>query len=748
MTDTEDAADSQVDIEGGGDEDEEAPEWQGYQMPDDWLPLPTFKLKNLPVDATQGRVQELLENHGLQVRFIHLEKGPGKSCTAYVRLVAPQLEQRDDETFPGLEEDVTKVAANAVAQLKAASAPLELDGHKLIIDPSYSQVQLFVGNLMDDWEDDGVFLKEMEAHGELVRCFVMRNSAGESKGYGFVEYAFPSAATKAKSALDALSQSMRPDAQKRQEGKTGEKQERWEQIKLIRSEWTRPTNAIQLFSKVLYISNLKGQTDEDITTVFKDFGVIKDCHMPKTKSTGATKGFAFIEFENSSSTDAAFRALNGIEHEKLGSILVSFANPAKHFEPQQGNAQPKNQQANNQKQTTPLTQKADAVTKNRGNAGRGGRFPAGRGTFAGRQGPMPGRGMAPGRTFPVGRGMMPPAVPMMPPIMDPAVIAMQQQQQLQLQAQMRIMQQTFRSEQLLMQQDLQRRQAIREQELQQELEKTRRALQVQQQQAQQQLKMAETKVKQEAEARRRAEEQAKKAAAAQAALALQAQSANNIVNMGTDYNNMRGMNKGMNKGLLQQGMGGSNYGMASQKSMNEFASNNGSASGPYGSAAFGQSNEHNMYGSATYGSANGNGPYTQNISGGQDAALGMQAYHQMTGRVPQVGYNTGSDSRYGGPANGMGSIATAGGGAIGGADNNVYSGQTAGYAMAQGMNYNSAGYGAQGLDGMYGGGQANTPLAGTKRDADMSAYGQAGFAMDNTGFGMPGMRSDYKRPRY
>lgn len=468
--------------------------------------------------------------------------------------------------------------------------------------------------------------------------------------------------------------------------------------------------------------------------------------MPKAKSTGAAKGFAFIEYENSSSTDLAFRALNGIEHEKLGSILVSFANPAKHFEPQPSNTQPPRQQSNNQKQTTPQnqTQKTDSVNKNRANAGRGGRFPPGRGSFAGRQGPMAGRGMAPGRGFPlVGRGMMPPAVPMMPAIIDPAVIAMQQQQQLQLQAQMRIMQQTFRNETLMMQQDLQRRQAIREQELQQELEKTRRALQAQQQQAQQQLKMAETKVKQEAEARRRAEEQAKKAAAAQAALAMQAQSAN-LGNMGSDYNNMRGLNKGMNKG----GMGASNYGMTSQKSMNEFASNNGSSSVPYGSGAFGQTNEHNMYGSATYGSANGNVPYTQNMGGGQDAPLGMQAYHQMTGRVAQSGYNTGSDSRYGGPATGMGSIATGGAGAIGGGDTSVYSGQAAGYAMAQGMNYNSAGYGGQGLDGMYGGGQANTPLAGSKRDADMTGYGQAGFAMDNTGFGLPGMRSDYKRPRY
>lgn len=39
--------------------------------------------------------------------------------------------------------------------------------------------------------------------------------------------------------------------------KNGEKQERWDQVKLIRSEWSRPTSAEKLYSRVLYISNLK-----------------------------------------------------------------------------------------------------------------------------------------------------------------------------------------------------------------------------------------------------------------------------------------------------------------------------------------------------------------------------------------------------------------------------------------------------------------------------------------------------------
>jgi hypothetical protein len=154
--------------------------------------------------------------------------------------------------------------------------------------------------------------------------------------------------------------------------------------------------------------------------------------MPKAKSTGAAKGFAFIEYENSSSTDMyepfkvkwfmicsvpstfgccglgthylsarllngcfgkefsngdksliqhtsilrrthhswggrAFRTLNGVEHDELGSILVSFANPAKHFEAQPNSNQLQRQQAGNQKQNNNQNQnqKNDSATKSK-----------------------------------------------------------------------------------------------------------------------------------------------------------------------------------------------------------------------------------------------------------------------------------------------------------------------------------------------------------------------------------------------
>ncbi len=43
------------------------------------------------------------------------------------------------------------------------------------------QVQLYIGNLSSEWQDDEAFVNAMSAYGELERCFVMRNADGLSK---------------------------------------------------------------------------------------------------------------------------------------------------------------------------------------------------------------------------------------------------------------------------------------------------------------------------------------------------------------------------------------------------------------------------------------------------------------------------------------------------------------------------------------------------------------------------------------
>lgn len=57
----------------------------------------------------------------------------------------------------------------------------------------------------------------------------------------------------------------------------------------------------------------------------------------------------------------AFRDLSGVKHEKLGSILVSFANPAKQFEQQAGNSPLQRQPLSTNKQLPPQAQSSNKV---------------------------------------------------------------------------------------------------------------------------------------------------------------------------------------------------------------------------------------------------------------------------------------------------------------------------------------------------------------------------------------------------
>lgn len=43
------------------------------------------------------------------------------------------------------------------------------------------QVQLYIGNLAQEWQEDAAFIEAMSKYGTLERAFVMRNAAGLSK---------------------------------------------------------------------------------------------------------------------------------------------------------------------------------------------------------------------------------------------------------------------------------------------------------------------------------------------------------------------------------------------------------------------------------------------------------------------------------------------------------------------------------------------------------------------------------------
>ncbi len=75
--------------------------------------------------------------------------------------------------------DVIKAARYAAMRLNSLPHPLVLGGERLTIDAPSLQCTLYLGNVVRD--DDAALRAELAAHGDIVRCFIMRGAGGTSK---------------------------------------------------------------------------------------------------------------------------------------------------------------------------------------------------------------------------------------------------------------------------------------------------------------------------------------------------------------------------------------------------------------------------------------------------------------------------------------------------------------------------------------------------------------------------------------
>ncbi len=64
----------------------------------------------------------------------------------------------------------------------------------------------------------------------------------------------------------------------------------------------------------IYVGNLSYQaTEEDLKTVFADYGTVKRVVLPTDRETGRMRGFAFVEMTEEAQEDAAISELDGAE---------------------------------------------------------------------------------------------------------------------------------------------------------------------------------------------------------------------------------------------------------------------------------------------------------------------------------------------------------------------------------------------------------------------------------------------------
>jgi len=77
----------------------------------------------------------------------------------------------------------------------------------------------------------------------------------------------------------------------------------------------------------IYVGNLSYDvTQDDLTSVFAEYGTVKRVQIPNDRETGRPRGFGFVEMESDAEEDAAIEALDGAEW--MGrSLRVNKAKP-------------------------------------------------------------------------------------------------------------------------------------------------------------------------------------------------------------------------------------------------------------------------------------------------------------------------------------------------------------------------------------------------------------------------------------
>ncbi|MBW4491670.1 MAG: RNA-binding protein [Oscillatoria princeps RMCB-10] len=64
----------------------------------------------------------------------------------------------------------------------------------------------------------------------------------------------------------------------------------------------------------IYVGNLSHDaTQEDLTTVFAEYGTVKRVNLPTDRETGQPRGFGFVEMATEAEETAAIEALDGAE---------------------------------------------------------------------------------------------------------------------------------------------------------------------------------------------------------------------------------------------------------------------------------------------------------------------------------------------------------------------------------------------------------------------------------------------------
>jgi RNA recognition motif-containing protein len=81
----------------------------------------------------------------------------------------------------------------------------------------------------------------------------------------------------------------------------------------------------------MYVGNLPFDTnDQDLRTLFGEYGQVTDVHLPSDRETGRPRGFAFVTMESKEAMEQAIKALDGQDFQGRN-LRINEAQPRESF---------------------------------------------------------------------------------------------------------------------------------------------------------------------------------------------------------------------------------------------------------------------------------------------------------------------------------------------------------------------------------------------------------------------------------
>lgn len=192
------------------------------------------------------------------------------------------------------------------------------DGEKALQELNYAPIKGVPCRIMWSQRDpsvrrsgDGnVFIKDLDASidnkalhelfssfGNILSCKVALDERGNSKGYGFVHFEAKESAEEAIAKLNGLLLNDKKVVVCHH---------------ISRKDRVAQTDAAKSIYTNVFVKNLDENVDDaSLEKLFSVHGKITSALISRDESTGRSKGFAFVNFENHAAAEAAVNALNG-----------------------------------------------------------------------------------------------------------------------------------------------------------------------------------------------------------------------------------------------------------------------------------------------------------------------------------------------------------------------------------------------------------------------------------------------------